>query len=51
MLTFWDFCRWRKKADARRKMAMELWAMLSEEVPEGMTSGEMWEQWGLEDDL
>ena len=33
------------------KIAMDLWAILSEEVPEGMTKEEMWEKWGLEGDL
>lgn len=40
--------RWRKKADVRKKIATEMWKMLSEEVPEGMTREEMWEEWGLE---
>ena len=51
MLTCWAWCRWRKKADGRKKIAMELWAMLSEEVPEGTTRAEIWEDWGLEGDL
>ena len=34
----------------RKKIGLELWKMLSEEVPEGMTREELWEQWGLEGD-
>ena len=48
--SFIDTRRWKNKAETRRKIGMELWKMLSEEVPEGMTREEMWEDWGLEDE-
>ena len=34
--------RWETLAKRRKKICLELWAMLTEEVPEGMTKDEIW---------
>ena len=33
---------WAKKARLRKKICLDMWAMLSEEVPEGMTKEDLW---------
>ncbi|KAK4696750.1 26S proteasome regulatory subunit, ATPase 3, interacting protein, partial [Lecanoromycetidae sp. Uapishka_2] len=44
----WEF--WGRKAGARKKFGMELWEMCTEEVEEGKTREDVWEEWGLEGD-
>lgn len=34
--------QWGRRAKARKKICMEIWAMVSEELPEGMTREELW---------
>ncbi|MCJ1274151.1 hypothetical protein MMC21_001946 [Puttea exsequens] len=41
---------WGRKATTRKKIALELWTMCTEEVEEGKTREEIWEEWGLEGD-
>jgi len=37
-----EWNQWSKKARMRKKICMELWDFCTEEVPEGMTKGELW---------
>lgn len=39
---------WRYRAGARRKACLQLWAVVSEHLPEGVDGGELWESLGLE---
>ncbi|MCJ1362231.1 hypothetical protein MMC16_001333 [Acarospora aff. strigata] len=39
---------WQKKWNVRRKIAMEVWAHVTEVLPEGTTKEELWESLGLE---
>lgn len=41
---------WHRRANARKRICMELWAMVTEEMPEGKTKEELWEERGLEGD-
>ncbi|MCJ1382199.1 hypothetical protein MMC17_005311 [Xylographa soralifera] len=41
---------WSSRADTRKKICMEVWAVVTEEVPEGKTKEELWEEYGLEGD-
>jgi 26S proteasome regulatory subunit (ATPase 3-interacting protein) len=37
-----EFKMWRTRAATRKKIAMELWEMLTEELPDGMSKEDMW---------
>ena len=37
-----EWRQWSRKAGARKKICLELWEFCTEEVPEGMTKGELW---------
>ncbi|KAL2045568.1 hypothetical protein N7G274_001996 [Stereocaulon virgatum] len=45
-----EFSRWEKIAGKRKKICLELWAMCTEQMEEGKTREELWEEWGLEGD-
>ena len=37
-----EWARWSTQAATRKKICMDMWAMLTEEVPEGMTREDLW---------
>ena len=37
-----DWKLWRSRANVRKKICMEVWAHLTEELPEGKTKEELW---------
>ncbi|MCJ1399340.1 hypothetical protein MMC11_002542 [Xylographa trunciseda] len=41
---------WNSQANTRKKICMEVWAVVTEEMPEGKTKEELWEECGLEGD-
>ncbi|MCJ1475201.1 hypothetical protein MMC13_003861 [Lambiella insularis] len=41
---------WKTHANTRKKICMDVWAVITEELPEGKTTGELWEELGLEGD-
>ena len=38
----WEWVMWGKKANARKKIGLELWAICTEEIEEGKTREELW---------
>ncbi|KAG8529324.1 uncharacterized protein KY384_005960 [Bacidia gigantensis] len=42
--------RWSKEAVGRKRIALELWLMVTEDLPEGMAKDDFWDALGLEGD-
>ncbi|KAL9019465.1 MAG: hypothetical protein Q9185_003256 [Variospora sp. 1 TL-2023] len=41
---------WKRKSESRRRIFVELWAVVVDGLPEGLTKEGLWEQLGLEKD-
>ncbi|KAL8978573.1 MAG: hypothetical protein Q9177_006370 [Variospora cf. flavescens] len=41
---------WKRKSESRRRIFVELWAVVVDGLPEGLTKEGLWEQLGLEND-
>ncbi|KAL9637309.1 MAG: hypothetical protein Q9164_002271 [Protoblastenia rupestris] len=46
----YEWTIWKRRSEMRKKMAMELWAMGTEVVPEDKSKEDIWEELGLEED-
>ncbi|KAL8779906.1 MAG: hypothetical protein Q9213_006728 [Squamulea squamosa] len=41
---------WTEKAEARKRIFLEMWDVVGDVMPEGVTKGGLWAELGLEDD-
>ncbi|KAL9602942.1 MAG: hypothetical protein Q9219_001467 [cf. Caloplaca sp. 3 TL-2023] len=41
---------WKSKAKSRKRIFMEMWAIIQDELPEGQTKEQLWEELGLDMD-